>query len=126
MASMLSIYGPCLSVGAKFELPEEENSLRPTLMLLLAQSFVPLAKKKTAIALCVAIVADDCKAAVKGRLQCFAVAALGGPRQISLLIVLLPLVDGVRDGNAFLDFRCLGFTAQYTRHPAGTQPPFCI
>src|ERR1700679_1107131 len=95
-------------------------------MLLSDQSFVPLAKKKTTVAARIAIIADDCETTLKRRLECLAVAALQVARQISLTGVLLPLVDGVRDGDTFHDFNCWGFTAKYTRHPAGTQPPFRV
>src|ERR1700735_20063 len=88
--------------------------------------FRPITKKKTAVALFVSFVTDDCKTAAECRLQRLAVVALHSECLTSLLGILLPLVDGVRDGDTFDDFEWLCFPAQYTCHALGTQPPLCI
>ena len=94
--------------------------------LSLVWSFLPWAKKETAVALSIAFVADDSKTTAERRFKRLAIAVLHGERKVSLLGILLPLVDGVRDGDAFDDFDWLGFTAQYTRHPVGAQPPLRV
>jgi hypothetical protein len=70
----------------------------------LVRSFLPWAKKEAAVALSIAFVADDGKTTAERRFKRLAIAALYGERKVSLLGVLFPLVDGVRDGNAFDDF----------------------
>jgi hypothetical protein len=85
-----------------------------------------VAKEKAAVALGIAFVADDGKATEKRRFKSLAVVSLHGARKASLLGILLPLVDGVRDGDTFENFDWLGFTAKYTRDAAGAQPPFRV
>ena len=95
-------------------------------MLSVVWSCFPCAKKEIAVALSIAFVADDSKTTAEGRFKRLAIIALHGERKASLLGILLPLVDGVRDGDAFDDFDWLGFTAQYTRYPVGAQPPLRV
>src|SRR5260370_42051896 len=83
-------------------------------------------QKKSVVSLSIAFVADESETAAERGFKRVPVAGLQGLREASLLGVLLPLVDGVRDGNAFDDFDWLGFTTQYTRHAAGAQPPLCV
>ena len=63
-----------------------------------------MAEKKTAIAFCIAFVADDSETTAERRFQRLPVSTLHCEREASLLSVLLPLVDGVRDGNALDNF----------------------
>ena len=85
-----------------------------------------MTKEKTAVALFVSFVTDDCKTTAECRLQRLTVVALHSECLTSLLGILLPLVDGVRDGDTFDDFDWLCFPAQYTCHALRMQPPLCV
>src|ERR1700754_3818853 len=93
---------------------------------LLVSILLPFTKEKCTVALRIAFVTNDGKTTAERRFQSFPVVALQGERKISLLGILLPLVDGVRDSDAFEYFDWLGFTAQYILHACRAQPPFRI
>jgi hypothetical protein len=82
----------------------------------LVPSFRPVTEKKTSIAFSIAFIADDRKTTLKGRFKRRPVAALQGLREVSLLSVLLPQVDGMRDGNAFHNLLGLGFATEHARN----------
>ncbi len=94
--------------------------------LSIARRFLPIPEEKVSVALGVTLVADDSKTAAERRFQRLAVVALHVSGETSVLGVLLPLVDGVRDSNTFNNFDWLSFTAEDTFHPVGAQPPFRI
>ena len=83
-------------------------------------------KKIVSIAFGVAFVAYGGETAMERRLKRFPVIALQGLRQTSFLCVLLPLVDGVRDGDTFNDFQVTGLSTHNTLDAPRTQPPLRV
>jgi hypothetical protein len=87
---------------------------------------LPRTEKKTAITLSISFVANYGQTALECRFESRPVLTLLGSRKASLLGVLLPLVDGVRDCDAFEDLLRLRLAAKQIGYTVGAQPPFRI
>ena len=91
-----------------------QNGLERRLLVevLFDRGFIPNTKEIAAIPVSVPLVTDNGETTMERRLKSFTIAALQSLRKFPLLDILLPLVDGLRDNDAFEDLNSLSLSPQ--------------